>query len=133
EKAREIMKDLYKDNTEEGMSGNDDCGQMSAWYIFSSLGFYPVFPANGAYVFGSPLFDKATVKVGTNKIFTVEVENNSPDNIYIQRVELNGKPYTKTYIMHSDIMKGGTLKFLMGNKPDMSYGKEVADSPKSVY
>jgi len=133
EKARQIMKDLYKDNTEEGMSGNDDCGQMSAWYIFSSLGFYPVFPANGAYVFGSPLFDKATVKVGQNKTFTVETENNSADNIYIQHVELNGRLYTKTYIFHADIMKGGTLKFFMGSKPNADYGKEIADRPKSVY
>ena len=133
EKARFIMKNLYKDNTEEGMSGNDDCGQMSAWYILSSLGFYPVFPANGAYVFGSPLFDKASIKVRNNKTFTVETVNNSDENIYIQSVELNDESYTKTYITYEDIMKGGILKFTMGNKPNYNYGADKNDRPKSVY
>ncbi|MDP4285320.1 MAG: GH92 family glycosyl hydrolase [Bacteroidota bacterium] len=133
EKARYIMKNLYKDNTEEGMSGNDDCGQMSAWYILSSIGFYPVFPANGAYVFGSPLFDKATIKVKDNKTFTVETDNNSADNIYIQNAELNGQPYNKTYIMYDDIMKGGTLKFTMGSTPNKNYGADKMNRPKSIY
>ncbi len=133
EKARFIMNNLYKANPDEGMSGNDDCGQMSAWYILSSLGMYPVFPANGAYVFGSPLFDKATVKVGNNKTFTVEAVNNSAEDIYIQKAEYNGKDYTKTYIMYSDIMKGGTLKFFMGKTPNKSYGTNEEDRPKSVY
>ena len=133
EKARYIMKNLYKDNTEEGMSGNDDCGQMSAWYILSSIGLYPVFPANGAYVFGSPLFDKVSVKVKGNKTFTIIADNNSDDNKYIQSVELNGKPYTKTYIMYNDVMNGGTLKFVMGNTPDKNYGTAASDRPKSVY
>ena len=127
------MKNLYKDNTEEGMSGNDDCGQMSAWYILSSLGFYPVFPANGAYVFGSPLFDKASIKVANNKTFTVEAVNNSADNIYIQKAELNGKPYDKTYIMYDDIMKGGTLQFTMGSTPNKNYGADQMNRPKSIY
>ena len=127
------MKNLYKDNTEEGMSGNDDCGQMSAWYILSSIGLYPVFPANGAYVFGSPLFDKVSVKVKGNKTFTIIADNNSDDNKYIQSVELNGKPYTKTYIMYNDVMNGGTLKFVMGNIPDKNYGTAASDRPKSVY
>jgi predicted alpha-1,2-mannosidase len=133
EKARFILKNLYKDNTDEGMSGNDDCGQMSAWYILSSLGFYPVFPANGAYVFGSPLFDKASIKLPHNKTFTVETVNNNAQNIYIQKAELNGKPYNKTYIMYDDIMKGGTLKFTMGAQPNPAYGTDLNDRPKSVY
>jgi putative alpha-1,2-mannosidase len=127
------LKNLYKDNTDEGMSGNDDCGQMSAWYILSSLGFYPVFPANGAYVFGSPLFDKASIKLPHDKVFTVETINNSAQNIYIQKAELNGKPYNKTYIMYDDIMKGGTLKFTMGAQPNPAYGADPNDRPKSVY
>jgi predicted alpha-1,2-mannosidase len=133
QKARFIMKNLYKASPDEGMSGNDDCGQMSAWYILSSMGMYPVLPANGAYVFGSPLFDRATIKVRNNKIFTVETVNNSADNIYIQRVELNSKPYTKTYILYEDIIKGGMLKFFMGSTPDKSYGADKDDRPKSVY
>lgn len=133
EKARFIMKNLYKDNTEEGMSGNDDCGQMSAWYILSSLGFYPVLPANCAYVFGSPLFDKASIRLPGNKTFTVEAINNSTENKYIQKADLNGLPYNKTYIMYSDIMKGGTLKFTMGSKPNYNYGADKDDRPKSVY
>ncbi len=84
EKARYIMKNLYPDNV-DGLSGNEDCGQMSAWYVFSALGFYPVFPANGGYVLGSPLFDKATIDLGGGKSFTVETENNSQENIYPKR------------------------------------------------
>ena len=114
EKARYVLKNLYGTDPDNGMSGNDDCGQMSAWYILSSLGFYPVFPANGAYVFGSPLFNKASISVGGNKTFTVEAVNNSAGNIYIQHAELNGKPYAKTYIMYDDIMHGGILKFYYG-------------------
>jgi predicted alpha-1,2-mannosidase len=133
EKARYVLNNLYGTDPDNGVSGNDDCGQMSAWYILSSLGFYPVLPANGAYVFGSPLFNKASLKVFNNKTFTVEAVNNSPENIYIQHAELNGKPYTKTYIMYDDIMNGGTLKLFMGNKPNYAYGANAADRPKSVY
>ena len=79
---------------------------------FHRLGFYPVFPANKAYVMGSPFFDKATITLPKGKTFTVDAINNSPENIYIQSMELNGKPYTKTYMMHEDIMNGGVLKIL---------------------
>lgn len=133
EKSRFIMKNLYKENTDEGMSGNDDCGQMSAWYILSALGFYPVFPANGAYVFGSPLVSKASIHLQGNKTFTVEAVNNSAENIYIQKAELNGEPYNKSYIMHNDIIRGGTLTFTMGSKPNYSFGADVSNRPKSVY
>ncbi|OQP53370.1 sugar hydrolase [Niastella yeongjuensis] len=116
EKVRYILKNLY-DNTTDGISGNEDCGQMSAWYIFSSLGFYPVFPASGAYVLGSPLFDKATIQLPNKKTFSLKVEQNSPKNIYIQRVILNGKPWPNAYIMHKQIMEGGTMTIVMGDKP----------------
>lgn len=122
EKVRHIMKDMYHDQP-DGIIGNEDCGQMSAWYIFSSLGFYPVFPASGKYVLGSPLFDKATLNLPAGKKFIVEAVNNSPENIYIQSVELNGKPYIGIYLLHSDIMKGGVLKIRMGNKPGNQWGK----------
>lgn len=133
EKARYVLKNLYGTDPDNGMSGNDDCGQMSAWYILSSLGFYPVFPANGAFIFGSPLFNKASIAVAGNKTFTVEAINNNSENVYIQKATLNGKPYNKSYIMYDDIMKGGMLQFIMGNKPNYNYGAATADRPKSVY
>jgi putative alpha-1,2-mannosidase len=100
---------------------------MSAWYIFSSLGFYPVFPASGTYVIGSPLFDKATIHLSDGKKFTVEVTNNSPENIYIQHIQLNGREQSKSFINHRDIMKGGLLKMGMGNKPNRNFGGAIAD------
>lgn len=132
EKVRYILKELYLDST-DGISGNEDCGQMSAWYIFSSLGFYPVFPASGGYVLGSPLFDKATIRLPNGKKFTVQTVQNSSKNIYIQSVELNGKPWPNAWILHSDIMKGGTLKIVMGSKPNTNFGKAVMNRPRSRY
>jgi predicted alpha-1,2-mannosidase len=128
EKVRYIMKNFYHDQP-EGIIGNEDCGQMSAWYIFSALGFYPVFPASTNYVIGSPQFNKASISVTGGKKFTVEAVNNSDQNIYVQSVQLNGKPYNKTYISHSDIMKGGTLKFIMGSKPNYNYGRAADVRP----
>jgi predicted alpha-1,2-mannosidase len=125
-----ILNELYTDQP-DGLSGNEDCGQMSAWYILSSMGFYSVNPANGMYVFGRPLFDKASIKLPDNKVFTVESENNNRENMYIQSVTLNGENYTKAFITHKDITKGGTLKFVMGNKPNLAFGKKEEDRPKS--
>ena len=132
EKVRYILKEMYHDQP-DGVSGNEDCGQMSAWYILSSLGFYPVFPANGAYVLGSPLFDKATINLAGGKKFTVQAINNSPENIYIQSVELNDKKYENSYISHEDIMKGGIMKITMSNKPNVDFGKLLTNRPKSSY
>lgn len=132
EKARYILHELYRDST-DGISGNEDCGQMSAWYIFSALGFYPVFPANCAYVMGSPLFNKAVIHLPEGRSFTVKAIHNSPSNIYIQSVRLNGKPYSKSYIMHQDIVKGGNLEFTMGSKPNTKFGTAESDRPKSMY
>ncbi len=122
EKVRYIMKEFYKD-TPDGLIGNEDCGQISAWYVLSSLGFYPVFPASTDYVFGSPLFDKAIIDLPEGKSFTILAENNSAENIYIQRAELNGENYNSSIISHQDIIKGGTLKFFMGNNPNQKFGK----------
>jgi len=121
EKVRYILKEFYHD-APDGVIGNEDCGQMSAWYVFSALGFYPVFPASGDYVFGSPLFDKASLNLPADKKFLVEAVNNSPENIYIQKIELNGKPFSKRSISHQEIMRGGTLKFYMGAKPNLNFG-----------
>ena len=121
------MNTLYSDGI-DGLSGNEDVGQMSAWYILSSLGLYQVEPAGGKYIFGSPLFNEAVVKVGNNKTFTIVARNNSKDNIYIQSVKLNGKSYTRSYINFKDIVKGGKLEFIMGNKPS-AFGTKTVDRP----
>jgi predicted alpha-1,2-mannosidase len=115
EKVREILTTLYSANP-DGLSGNEDVGQMSAWYILSAMGLYQVEPAGGKYIFGSPLPDEAIINVGANKTFTIKATNNSRENIYIQKVHLNGKPYPKPYIDFKDIQKGGVLEFVMGNK-----------------
>jgi predicted alpha-1,2-mannosidase len=130
EKVRFILNDFYT-NKPDGIIGNEDCGQMSAWYILSSLGLYQVNPMNGLFVFGSPLFDKASVKLPENKLFTIFAENNSKENIYVQKVELNGKPYSKSYILYKDIMAGGSLKFYMGAKPNYDFGTKAEDKPVS--
>lgn len=131
EKVRFIMKEFYT-NQPDGIIGNEDCGQMSAWYVLSALGFYQVNPMNGVYVFGSPMFDKATIQLPSNKTFMVVADNNSDENIYIQKVELNGKPYAKSYILYEDIMKGGELKFYMGANPNFNFGASEADRPVSL-
>lgn len=115
EKAREILSTMY-DDTPEGLYGNDDCGQMSAWYILSALGIYQVEPAGGKYIFGSPIVDKAVINVGEGKTFTIKTKNNSSKNKYIKSVRLNGKLYNKYYIDFNDIKKGGTIEFIMSDK-----------------
>lgn len=115
EKVREVLKTMYH-NDFDGLSGNEDVGQMSAWYILSSLGIYQVEPAVGRYMFGSPLFDKAVVNVGKGKTFTIIAHNNSAKNVYVQQIKLNGRPYKKLYIDYKDIVSGGTLEFFMTDK-----------------
>ena len=112
----QIMNELYL-NTPAGLCGNEDCGQMSAWYIFSAMGFYPVNPVSGVYEIGSPLFSKTEMKLENGKIFTVVANNLSKENIYIQSVKLNGKSYRQSYITHGQIMSGVTLELEMGNEP----------------
>ena len=126
-KLRQVMNTLYNDGI-DGLSGNEDVGQMSAWYILSSMGLYQVEPAGGKYIFGSPLFNKAVVNVGGGKTFTIEAKNNSAKNIYIQSAKLNGKPYTRSYIDYKDIMRGGKLEFVMAEKPS-TFGTKVSDRP----
>ncbi len=124
---RKMMTEMYADRP-DGLSGNEDVGQMSAWYIISSLGLYQVDPVGGRFVLGTPLFDKASVNVGNGKTFTVVAKNNSAQNIYVQSVRLNGKKYTKSYIDFANIAKGGTLEFTMGAKPS-KWGIKPADRP----
>ncbi len=129
--TRKIMEKLYSDST-DGLCGNDDCGQMSAWYVFSSIGFYPVNPAEGIYVIGSPLFNKVSIDVGNGKHFIVEAKNVSSINKYIQSATLNDKVLNRTFIYHKEIMDGSELIFNMGSNPNKNWGTKQADSPPSM-
>jgi predicted alpha-1,2-mannosidase len=123
----EILTTLYK-NKPDGISGNEDCGQMSAWYVLSSMGFYPVTPGSNEYIIGRPLFDKATITLENGKTFTIEAKNNSKENKYIQSAKLNNKVYSKSYFNHQDIIDGGSLVFEMTNKPS-DWGTKDEDIP----
>lgn len=114
--AAQVMHDLYF-NAPAGLCGNEDCGQMSAWYVFSAMGFYPVNPVSGEYEIGSPLFPEMRLNLNNGKTFTVLAPNVSRENIYIQSVKVNGQPYDKSYITHQQIMDGVTVEFVMGNQP----------------
>ena len=114
--AAQVMHTLYK-NMPDGICGNEDCGQMSSWYVFSAMGFYPVDPISGQYEIGSPIFPEVKMYLANRKTFVVRAENVSDENIYIQSVTVNGQPYSKSYITHEMIMQGDTIHFVMGNKP----------------
>jgi predicted alpha-1,2-mannosidase len=131
ERVREIMAKNYN-NTPAGLAGNDNFGQLSAWYVFSALGFYPVNPASGEYVLGSPLVDQAIFVLPSGMTFRLNVVNNSPANIYIQSATLNAKPYTKNYFTHHDLMVGGILELKMGDKPNKEWGSQLENIPRSM-
>ena len=114
--AAQVMHELYF-NAPAGLCGNEDCGQMSAWYVFSAMGFYPVNPVSGEYEIGTPLFPEMRLNLGNGKTFTVLAPNVSRENIYIQSVTVNGQPYDKSYITHQQIVDGATVEFVMGNQP----------------
>ncbi|HVV53837.1 MAG TPA: glycoside hydrolase domain-containing protein, partial [Mucilaginibacter sp.] len=115
ERVRMILPRMYKD-TPDGLGGNDDTGQMSAWYIFSAMGFYPVAPGSDQYAIGSPAVDKAVLNLENGKTFTIDVKNQGPKNVYVKKILLNGKTLNGWFITHGDIMNGGTLTFYMSNK-----------------
>ncbi|PJJ08443.1 putative alpha-1,2-mannosidase [Flavobacterium sp. 1] len=119
--VRHILDTQYN-TTPNGLSGNEDCGQMSAWYVFSSMGLYPMNPASGEYEIGSPIFEKATINLEGGKTFVIEAENVSDKNFYIQSVALNGSEFNQTAITHQQILKGGVLHFVMGAQPNKSWG-----------
>ena len=126
--VRRILNEMYTDRP-NGLAGNEDCGQMSSWYVLSAMGFYPVNPSLGIYVLGSPKFSEMTIRTENGKKFTVKAEGNSERNIYIQSAELNGKPYPYAYIRHSDIVKGGTLRLTMGPQPNREFGAAPEHRP----
>jgi predicted alpha-1,2-mannosidase len=132
QRVRQIMSTLYGD-TPAGECGNVDCGQMAAWYVFSALGFYPVNPVSGVFVIGSPIVSKAVIHLDREKYhgrtFTVIADNNSAENIYIQSATLNGKPLTRPWIARNEMISGGTLRFVMGSKPNLQWASASADLP----
>jgi putative alpha-1,2-mannosidase len=103
--------------TTDGLSGNDDCGQMSAWYIFSALGFYPVAPGSDEYAIGSPSVRSAVVQLENGRTFTVDVKNQGDKNVYIEKIYLNDIPINRNYLKHAEIMQGGKLSFVMSAVP----------------
>jgi predicted alpha-1,2-mannosidase len=131
DRIREIMATMYS-ATPAGLSGNEDCGQMSAWYVWSALGMYPMNPSSGEYVFGSPLMDEAAIYLPDNKVFRMVVKNNTGNNKYIQKVKWNGQDYAPVFLRHADLMRGGTLEIEMGPKPSATYGVNPETWPTSM-
>jgi predicted alpha-1,2-mannosidase len=128
QRVRQIMDDFYTAKP-DGLIGNEDCGQMSAWLIMSSMGFYPVTPGQPEYIIGTPWFPEMEINLENGKVFKITAPEVSKTNCYIQSVKLNGQAYTKSYILHSDIMNGGHLEFEMGSKPNTSWGVGEGNEP----
>jgi predicted alpha-1,2-mannosidase len=129
-RVRMLLETMYH-NDPDGLAGNEDCGQMSAWYVISALGFYAFDPVSGNYVFGGPLFDRATVQLGNGKTLVIEAVGNGPEQSYVQSVTWNGNPYTKSWFSHADIAQGGTFVMEMGKKPNEKFGSARGDRPPS--
>lgn len=129
--VREVMNKMYKNHI-RGLGGNDDCGQMSAWYIFSAMGFYPVCPGTNEYVLGAPYLPSIKLTLANGKTFEIKAEGVSDKRRYVKSVKLNGRPYTKMYITHEDILKGGILEFQMSTRPNKKRGLARADKPYSL-
>lgn len=128
EQLRTIMRTQYS-NQPNGLCGNEDVGQMSAWYVLSAIGLYQVEPAGGKYIIGSPIVDEAVLNVGNGRTFRIVAHHNSDENIYVQSAKLNGKRYNKSYISFEDIVKGGTLELVMGSTPSKKWGVKKKDRP----
>ena len=129
-RVRDIMSKLYFDKP-DGLCGNDDCGQTSAWYVLSALGFYPVTPGDTKYIIGSPIFDKVTINLENGKKFVIRGNNNSEKNIYINSAAMNGKDYKNSFIDYNDVLNGGELVFEMSAAPNKEWGKAPAARPST--
>jgi predicted alpha-1,2-mannosidase len=121
EKIRYVL-DTFYGNKPDALSGNDDCGQMSAWYIFNCMGFYPTCPSSNIYAIGSPGLEAVEMTLGNGKKISMTTENYSKQNVYIQSMTLNGKEYNKTYITYNDIKNGADIKFVLGSNPNKDWG-----------
>jgi predicted alpha-1,2-mannosidase len=129
--VHKIETEMYVDST-DGICGNEDCGQMSAWLVMSAMGFYQVCPGKAEYAIGTPIFSKIIINLENGKKFIIKVKNLSAENYYVQDITLNGKPYNKLFLNHADIMNGGQFNFTMGNKPEMDVGKDNNTLPSSI-
>jgi predicted alpha-1,2-mannosidase len=129
-RVRMLLEKMYRPEP-DGLAGNEDCGQTSAWYVLGALGLYAVDPVSTNYVFGSPLLDQAEVALGGGKTLVLRTKSNGPDTPYIQSVSWNGKPWTKSWISHAELAAGGTLEFTMGATPNTRFGAAPADRPPS--
>ncbi|HEY5798878.1 MAG TPA: glycoside hydrolase family 92 protein, partial [Burkholderiaceae bacterium] len=129
-RVRMLMDSMYSAEP-DGLAGNEDCGQVSAWYVLSAMGLYAVDPVSADYVFGSPLLDRAEVELEGGRKLVVKAHNNGPDRIYIQSVLWNGKPWQRSWISHADLAAGGTLEFHMGAQPNKQFGADAAHRPPS--
>ncbi|MBM4104241.1 MAG: glycoside hydrolase family 92 protein [Planctomycetes bacterium] len=129
--VREVMEKLYSP-TPDGLCGDEDNGQTSAWYVFSALGFYPICPGSGEYVLGAPLFQDATLHLQNGKTFRVLAPENSKKNLYIQSAKLNRRTYNKTHLRHDDILKGGEISFVMSSEPNKNWAAAPEDAPYSM-
>jgi hypothetical protein len=129
-RARQIM-DAFYSAKPDGLIGNEDCGQMSAWYVLSAAGFYPVTPGAPLYAIGTPLFPELRFNLENGKSFVIKARGVSAQNIYIQTATLNGQPYRHSYLLHKDLMNGGELVFQMGPKPKFAWGSGISDIPTS--
>lgn len=131
ERVRMLLETMY-DNQPDGLAGNEDCGQMSAWFVISSLGFYAVDPVSTNYVFGTPLFDRVAVQLPSGKELVLEAKRKSPEDKYIQSITFNGQPHTKIWFSHSDIANGGTFVLTMGSEPNKEFGAAESAAPPSM-
>ena len=128
--ARKIMDEMYTSKP-DGLCGNEDCGQMSAWYVLSAMGIYSVCPGNTQYAIGSPLFGKAKINLENGKVFTIVAENNSKENIYIKEAYLNGKSLNRSWVDYTEILNGGELKFIMANSPNKEWASNTSGTPEN--
>ena len=131
ERLRQIVESQYR-AAPDGLVGNDDLGQMSAWLIFTSLGFYPVAPGSNEYVIGRPFVEQATLHLPNGKIFRVVAENMGSSNTYIKSATLNGKPLRRLFIWHKELMNGGELRFVMGTKAEANWSMQKLEVPYSM-
>ena len=129
-RVRMLLESMYEAQP-DGLAGNEDCGQISAWYVLSALGLYAVDPVSANYVFGSPLVDRAEIELAGRRRLMVLAPGNGPDSPYIQSVSWNGQPWSRSWISHAELAAGGTLVFEMGGTPNTQFGTALADRPPS--